>query len=130
MADNANVELIRKGYDAFIKGDMETVSIVFADDILFRAPGRHPLAGNHRGKQEVFEFFRQLAERSDGTFTVEVNNIFGADERVVVIAVERAERDGKTLNLLYSHVWQVEGGLAREVQIMPADQYAEDDFWS
>jgi uncharacterized protein len=42
MANQSNVQLIRDGYDAFGKGDMEAVGKVLADDVIVRVPGRYP----------------------------------------------------------------------------------------
>jgi ketosteroid isomerase-like protein len=60
MADNSSVELVRSTYDAFTKGDMDTVSNAFADDILWHNPGRSSISGTLHSKQEVFNFFGQL----------------------------------------------------------------------
>ena len=35
-----NVDLLNKGYDAFDKGDLDTVRALFAEDIVFHVPGR------------------------------------------------------------------------------------------
>jgi uncharacterized protein len=130
MADNANVELLRKGYDAFMKGDMETLNTVFADDIVFRFLGRNPLSGEYTPKQKVFEFFGQLAERTGGTFAVEPLNISGEDDKVVVVGRWTGERNGKTLDGIYTQLWRVQNGKAVESQVFYADQYQVDDFWS
>jgi len=130
MPDNPNVELIRNAYDAFIKGDLEIVSQAFADDIVWTVPGRSPLAGVRHSKQEVFEFFGLLADRSGGTFNVEVHDVVGGNEHVVALATEHGERNGKTLNVFSSHVWRVRNGKAAEFIGMSADPYASDEFWS
>lgn len=62
MADHPNVALIRKLYEAFGPGDMETVNEVFGDDIGWHVTGRNLVAGDYRGKDEVFRFFGKLAE--------------------------------------------------------------------
>src|SRR5215207_5655112 len=44
-----NEHLVREGYQAFIKADMQKVSGFFADDIVWHVGGRGPLAGDYRG---------------------------------------------------------------------------------
>lgn len=130
MAGNANVELIRRVYDAFSKGDMEVLNRVFADDIVFRVPGRSPMAGEYRSKEATFGVFGQLSERSGGTFGLDVRNVLGEDELVLALVTVHGERDGKTYNQDAVHAWRVVNGRAVELRNMPADQHAEDEFWS
>ena len=90
MSEHANVELIRRGYEAFGKGDMQTVDELFADDIVWHNGGRGPLSGDRRSKKEVFEFFGELAQRSDGTFGIDIHDVVGGDDHVVVISTAHA----------------------------------------
>jgi uncharacterized protein len=43
-----NEDLVRRGYDAFSRGDMQTLRELFHPDIVWHAPGRSQLAGDHR----------------------------------------------------------------------------------
>lgn len=53
-----NADLLRKGYDAFSKGDLDTIkNEVFSPDVVFHVAGRNPLSGDYRGVDEVFGFF-------------------------------------------------------------------------
>jgi ketosteroid isomerase-like protein len=65
-----NEELLRRGYDAFSKGDVETLRQVFAQDAVFHEPGRNPVSGDYHGIDQMLAFFGTLAERSGGTFRV------------------------------------------------------------
>jgi ketosteroid isomerase-like protein len=42
-----NEELARRGYDAFARGDMDTLRELFDPEIVWHFPGRSPLAGDH-----------------------------------------------------------------------------------
>ena len=44
-----NEELLRNGYAAFEKGDLDTLRGLFADDIVWHSPGKGPLACDYRG---------------------------------------------------------------------------------
>lgn len=125
-----NEELLRRGYDAFSKGDLETVLSVFDENIRWHVPGRSGLAGDYRGLGEVSEFFGKLAERSGGTFSIEVHDVLANDEHVVVLAVSRAERDGQQYAGMGAHVWHVADGKAVEFWTASTDQYGADEFWS
>ena len=45
-----NEDLIRRGYDAFSRGDMDTLRELFHPDIVWHAPGRSQLAGDPPGR--------------------------------------------------------------------------------
>ncbi len=40
-----NEELLRRGYEAFAKGDLDTVMSIFDEDIVWHEPGRNALGG-------------------------------------------------------------------------------------
>ena len=40
-----NEDLVRKGYDAFTSGDMDTLTTLMTDDISHTAPGNNPTSG-------------------------------------------------------------------------------------
>src|SRR5437763_15430490 len=57
----SNVDLVRGMYDCFDTGDLETIRReIFAADLVWHLPGRHPLAGTKNGADEVIAFFAQL----------------------------------------------------------------------
>ena len=66
-----NEELVRRGYEAFNTGDVETLRQLFADTTIFHEPGRSPISGDYQGLDQVLGFFGTLAERSGGTFGVD-----------------------------------------------------------
>ena len=64
-------DLIRRGYDAFSRGDMDTLRELYHPDIVWHAPGRSQLAGDHQGVDAVFGFFGRTMELTGGNFGVE-----------------------------------------------------------
>lgn len=125
-----NEELLRKGYDAFSKGDMDTVSSLFADDIVWHVPGRSALAGDYKGKEEVFGFFGKLMEMTEGTFQTELHDILANDEHAVVLVKSRAKRGDVTFVGNEAHVFHIKDGKTTEFWGHSADQYAADEFFS
>jgi uncharacterized protein len=67
-----NEDLIRRGYDAFSRGDMDTLRELFHLDIVWHAPGRSQLFGDHRGVDAVLGYFGRTMELTGGNFRVEV----------------------------------------------------------
>jgi ketosteroid isomerase-like protein len=124
-----NEELVRRGYDAFGRGDMETLREVFHPDLVWHSPGHNQLAGDHRGVEAVLGFFGRTMELTGGTFRVEVHDVVASDEHVVGLNSVAAQRDGKTLNGRNALVFHVRDGRATEVWQFWEDQYAADEFF-
>ena len=122
-------ELVRRGYDAFSRGDMETLREVFHPHLVWHSPGRNQLAGDHRGVDAVLGFFGRTMELTSGTFRVEVHDVVAGDEHVVGLNSVAAQRDGKTLNGRNALVFHVRDGRATEVWQFWEDQYAADEFF-
>lgn len=125
-----NEELLRKGYDAFAKGDLDTVLSVFDDNIRWHIQGNSPIAGVYTGHDQVTGFFGKVFELSGGTFSLEIHDMLANDEHAVVLVRERAEREGKTFASTEAHVWHISNGKATEFWGLPTDLAAVDEFWS
>ena len=131
MADHPNAELLRKGYAAFAEGDMAMVGDLFADDIVWHAPGNNPLSGDYKGKDQVFGQFAKLMELTGGTFRQEIHDIVANDEHAVVLVENGAQRpDGRSWQGRAAHVWHVANGKCTEYWLFADDQAAADAFFS
>jgi ketosteroid isomerase-like protein len=94
MAEHPNVALLRKGYDAFAKGDMATINDLFADDIVWHVPGTGILSGDYKGKEEVINMFGRLFQETGGTFKIDIHDVLANDEHSVCINTVSGERNG------------------------------------
>ena len=129
-AAQANAALIKSAYDAFNRGDTQSVFAVFAENILWHVPGRGPLSRDYRGHAEVGRFFEQFMGLSEGTFRIEIDQILANRERVVVLCTESARRAGQSWSSPQVHVWTVKDGRATAFWEYEGDQQSEDEFWS
>lgn len=103
-----NIELVRKGYQAFAAGDTDTLMGLFDDDVDWVQPGDSRVSGTHHGKAELKEFVMQLAAKAP---TITPHRFLADGDTVVVlsqasIAGESADsaevytiRNGKTLRV-------------------------------
>src|SRR5207244_3656389 len=85
MIEHPNATLIRHGYDAFGRGDLEALRELMAHDVLWHEPGRGPLAGDHKGPEGVVTLLGELRARSGGPFAVEIVELLATAERAVAI---------------------------------------------
>jgi ketosteroid isomerase-like protein len=125
-----NEELVRRGFDAFSKGDLDTVRALFDPDAVWHAPGRSRLSGDHRGVDDILDYFARTMELTGGTFRVELHDVLANDEHTVALYVARGEREGRSLedrSVLVSHV---RNGTFVETWQHSGDQYAADEFLS
>lgn len=130
MAEHPKAAVIRRIYDAFATGDMDTMAAVLSDDISWHVAGRNEVCGDYQGRAEVFGFFRQLAERSGGTFQLDVHDLMASDDHVVALVRERVSRAGRSLDSNGVHVWHVAEGRAVEFWGITYDRYGADELWS
>lgn len=130
MAEHPNVERLRKGYAAYSSGDMDTITELFADDILWHVAGRSQLSGDYKGRDQVFGFFGKLMELSDGTSKIEVHDILANDDHGVALVTGSAQRNGKSFTGQDVHTFHIRNGQVVEFWDSPVDQYEADEFWS
>jgi ketosteroid isomerase-like protein len=124
-----NEDLVRRGYDAFSSGDVQTLRELFDPDIVWHALGRSQVAGDHRGVDAVLGYFGQTMELTGGTLRVEVHDVVANDEHAVGLHSVHAERAGKTLDDNNTLVFHVRDGKVTEVWQYSSDQYAADELF-
>ena len=129
MSEHPNVELLRKGYAAYSTGDMDTITELFDENILWHVAGRSPISGDYKGRDAVFGFFGKLMELSNGTSAVEVHDILANDEHGVALVTGTATRNGQSFTGQDVHTFHMRGGKVVEFWDSPLDQYESDEFW-
>ena len=77
-----NIDLIKRGYEAFTAGDIETVMSIFDDNIEWVHPGQSAISGTYHGKGELGELLSRLAEKS---VTVKLNRLLADGDMVVAL---------------------------------------------
>lgn len=108
MSEQDNKEAIKRGYEAFANGDIDTVISLFDDDVEWVQPGDSAISGTFHGKTEVTEHFMRMAEKG---LTVKLNQLIAEGDTVVAITEVSAGgetgedadvftmRDGKTVSV-------------------------------
>ena len=131
MTEHPNVEQARRGYEAFAKGDLATLSELIADDVVWHVNGVGPLTGDYRGRDQVFGLFGRLAEETGGTFRLDVHDILANDEHTAVLATLSASRAGKSIETPVVNVSHNDGdGRITEFWASTTDPEASINFWA
>jgi len=129
ISDHPHALLARVVWEAVSDGDVETLSEVCSEDIVWHAPGRGVRSGTYRGQEAVFAYLASIgedAERFDST----LEDILVGSERVSVLFRASGLRQGRRLETGYILLFRVEGSRLAEVWSVPRDQYAVDEFWA
>lgn len=131
MAEHPHAALIRKGYEAFSRGDMETLRGMMTTDCTQHVPGSHQLSGDFKGVDAVLGYYGQLAAETNGTFRVEMQRLF-VDGRGHVMSVHRfsAARAGRKIDLAGGIVFRIVGEKITDLDECVEDLTAADDFWA
>ncbi len=108
-----NLDVVRRGYDAFGRGDIDALLELFDEQIQWVTPGPSELAtsGRRTGRQEVGQFFASVNELFD-VQRFEPRDYIAQGDRVVVLGVEaaRVRSTGKMLELDWVHVFTMRTG--------------------
>ena len=128
---DTNEDLVRRGYQAFADGDMDTLRSMFAPDAVHVATGNNPLAGEYRGVDAILGYYGKLFELSDGTFAAELQNVRSeGDDTVVATHRDKGQRGDKTLDQDEELTFTISNGKLTRLVENHSDQAAYDAFWS
>jgi uncharacterized protein len=131
MAAKEDAELIRRGYEAFNRGDMVTLTELFDENAVWHTPGRSSVARDHEGREAAFAQFGRYGGETGGTFKAELRYVLADDDgHAVGIHHNSAERDGKQLDVDCALVFEIKDGWVVDGREHFYDLNAWDEFWS
>jgi ketosteroid isomerase-like protein len=106
MTADENVAIMQRAYDAFNAADIDTLTELFDENIVWHLPGQSSMAKDYEGRDATLAYFGQIGQESGGTFQAELQHVGNC----IVFEL----RDGKVVD-------------GREHF---NDLYAWDEFWS
>jgi ketosteroid isomerase-like protein len=130
MGTQEDAGLVRRGYEAFGAGDMDTLRGLFADDAVWHLGGTGGLSGDKKGVDAILAYFGELFARSNGTIRVELDDLIGGDHHTVGFQRVHAERNAATMDQRAVLVFALKDGKVSEVHEFPEDTAKASDFWS
>ena len=128
--ESQNLAVVRRGYEAFAKSDIETLKTVFSANATWHAPETGVLPGNYQGAQAILKFFGQLAHETDGTMRAELQTMAASGDHVFALHRNTGKRKGKTLDTKEALVFKLDNGIVTEVTELQSDYPAVAQFWS
>lgn len=125
-----NLALMRRGYEAFATGDVDTLRAIAQEDQVWVTAGTGGFQPEYRGVDAVIGYLGQLMERTGGTFRDEPESFLADDDRVMVLEHVTASRDGRTLDTHFVHVYDIRDGKVARVTEYSAEPKKFEEFWS
>jgi ketosteroid isomerase-like protein len=131
VAEHPHALLVRRGYDAFSRGDMDTLRSLMTGDATHHVPGSHPLSGDFKGVDAALDMYRRLFEETGGTLRVEVRSIL-VDGRGHAVSLHRftGERNGKKIDETGGIIFRIVGDKITDLDECVEDIDRSNEFWS
>ncbi|HEX9548989.1 MAG TPA: nuclear transport factor 2 family protein [Acidimicrobiales bacterium] len=123
-----NTARIRKGYEAFNKGDVETLVDLFAKDVVWHFPGTSKLAGEHVGRDATLTMLGAYGSASGGTLQANLLDVMASDDHVAGWANDTATVAGKVLDVHAAVIFAMRDGKVIEAWHHFDDLNALDAF--
>ncbi|MFG2640828.1 nuclear transport factor 2 family protein [Streptomyces sp. NPDC048370] len=130
MTEHPDAAVVRKGYEAFVKGDMDTVASLMTGDCTHHSPGESQMSGHFKGRDNILAHFGKLMELTDGTFRVELEGLY-PDGRGHVMAVHKwhGDRGDRGIEMKGGLFVTLIGGKFSDVDECVEDIDESDAFW-
>ena len=131
MSADENVATMRRAYEAFNTGDIDTLTELFDESAVWHLPGRSSMATDYQGRDATLAYFGRIGQETGGTFRAELEDLTADDDdRVVGIQRSTGDRNGKHLDVSDCIVFQLKDGRITVGREHFEDLYAWDEFWS
>jgi ketosteroid isomerase-like protein len=120
--------IVRRLLDALEARDVVAIGELLADDVVYHFPGRGPVAGTYRGRDEVIGLFGAFAGLFDGPLSMASHDVVASEAHVVDLATYTASRAGQPFTWNAIRLYHVDGARIAEIWLMIGDVYALDAF--
>jgi ketosteroid isomerase-like protein len=127
---DSSIHFVVKRYaDAWVANDLRAIVDSYHDEVVFHYFGRSPLAGTHRGKTACLAVLKQVREKTNRKL-VSVRDVLAGEHFGVIVAVERFERGGASVEIERMLRYRVRDGKLAECWIYDEDQRLVDEYWA
>jgi hypothetical protein len=115
--------------ELYAGGDPAGLEELMAPDIVWHVPGTSPIAGDHRGREAVMDYFRTRRRLAGGRLEIVQLAEVHDPEVVVQLADGRAMLGGRDARWRTAGVYRVAAGRLAEAWLVPLDQARFDELW-
>jgi ketosteroid isomerase-like protein len=127
--DHPNAKLARTAWEAAAASDVDTLSRVCSEHLIWHASGRGARSGDYRGRASVLNYLAAIGDAAE-RFDSRLDNVLVNDNLVAVLFHVTGTRRSRVLDTDFILLFRIESGQIAEVWAVPRDQHAVDEFWS
>ena len=115
-----NVDVLKRGYDAFNSGDAETLAGVFAEEVRWEGSNdeRVPGAGTFDSRDEALGALGQVTQAFESISSQPDEFLESGDTVVVLGHTEGRTKAGNDVKVPFVHVWRMEDGVIKRGQLL------------
>ncbi|MFF5531617.1 nuclear transport factor 2 family protein [Streptomyces cinerochromogenes] len=130
MAEHPHATLVRRGYEAFLRSDMDALRGLMTADVTHHVPGSHPLSGDFKGQDAVIGRYGRLFQETGGSFRADLRSVY-VDGRGHAVALHHitAEREGRRFRGDGCLVLRIVGDRITDIDECVEDIDKQDGFW-
>jgi ketosteroid isomerase-like protein len=114
----------------YVGGDPRAVREWLAPDVIWHVPGRSAIAGEHRGRDAVLDYFDRRRAIAGGTMAIVPGERLVSGDVVIQLADGQVERDGEWLSWRTAGVYRMDGERVAEAWLIPLESAAFDEIWT
>jgi ketosteroid isomerase-like protein len=131
VAEHPNVGLLREAISTFNRSDFDAYRKYFTEDVVWHVGGNHPLSGDYRGRDAIFEYFEKVRELTGGGLRSAPQDILADDSHGGVFTRVTADRGDRHLDVVLAQAYRINpDGKFTEYWALADDQDAVNAFWS
>ncbi len=116
---SANVDLLKNGYEDFVRGDVEAATAPWSDDFVWEGPNSPdvPGGGVHEGKQSAVQVLQQSVGVWD-RFVLSADEFVDGGDTVVVLGHTEVTKGDRSSKGPYVHIWRFRDGTPVRIQLL------------
>ena len=121
-----NEQLVRLLFETFGRRQLDQAVGLFAEDVVFRAPGNNGISGVYRGRAGILEFWRRQIDLSAGSLRTQPLSFQSQGDSVAVEVLISGERNGAEVSWHRRVKYRLAGGRIVEAIYEEGNQSAAD----
>lgn len=111
-------------------GPVDPVAEMLAEGVVWHVPGKSPIAGEHRGKEAVLEYFSTRRRLVDNSMRLHPGELLVSENLVVQLVDGSAEIAGEPVAWSTVGVYRFEDGRVAEAWLVPSDLAKFERIWN
>ena len=125
-----NESLVRNGYEAMANGDGSVLASLLTPSTEWIIHGEGELAGTYTGPDEIFGFWKLVANKTGGGLRLQLADVLANDDRAVALVTVRGSRGAQTLDERQIVVFEFEDNKIASASFVYERPNAYDAFWA